>query len=183
MYVQLTPSAVEAGSSVLLAGDDESVVREQLLAVLADGGGAALLVTAGDATAALERLDDLGLDRDRLGLVDASGACTVESGVAEVACVDGPGDLSGAGVEVSERLERLATRYDRVLVGVDSLSALLDARDLPAVFRFLHVLSGRVRASGAVLVAGLDRSGHDGETVGTVAELFDEVVEVEADAG
>lgn len=176
MHAPIAPSTLEGRHSVLLTASNANRARDALLATLAGDDGVVLLLATDDADDAVDRLVDGGTSTEELGVVDASGDCTVTSGVAEVGCVDGPGDLSDLGVETSERLERLARRSDRTVVGLDSVGALLTRRDISAVFRFLHVLSGRTRTDDAAFVAGIDRSAHDRETLSTIAELFDEVV-------
>lgn len=185
MYAPLELSSVASGSSVLLVGDGERTAREYAHATLAGPERDAVLVvtTAGGYDAA-EALAGRGVNRDRIGVVDASRSDTIESGVAAVASIDGPGALSDIGVAASEQLEQFGARHDRTSVGLHSVTALLDVHVVPAVFRFLHVLDGRVRAADAVFVATIDRTAHDAETVGTVAELFDRVVDVPTeDAG
>lgn len=182
MYAPLDLSAADTGSSLLLAGSDAAAVREQFHAVLAADGGASVLVLAtADAAGAIESIVGHDVPRDTLGVVDATGERAVTEGVAAAGCVDGPGELSQLGIESSEQLERLGHRYGRVHVGLDSVGALLGVQELPAVFRFLHVLVGRVRSENAVFVAGIDTSAHDDETVATVSELFDDVVAVSGD--
>lgn len=182
MYAPLDLSAANAGSSLLLAGSDASAVREHLHAVLAaDGGSSVLVLSTHDAAAAVESLDARDVPRDALGVVDVTGERAVTDGVAAVGCVDGPAELSQLGIESSEQLERLGHRYERVHVGLESVGALLGAQELPAVFRFLHVLVGRVRSEDAVFVAGIDTTAHDDEAVATLSELFDDVIAVPED--
>lgn len=184
MYVPLDLSAAESGTSVLLVGDGEPTVREYAHETLAGpGGDAVLVVTTADGRGAVEGLTERGVDRDAIGVVDASGSETITSGVAAVASTDGPGALSDIGVAASEHVEQLGARHERTAVGLHSVTALLDVHVVPAVFRFLHVLDGRVRSADAVLVATIDRTAHDAETVRTVAELFDDVVDVPPEDG
>lgn len=183
MYAPLDLSTVESGSSVLLVGDGEHAVREHAHETLAGSESAAVIVlTTADAVGAVEALATRGLDRDAIGVVDASASSdAIATGVAAAASTEGPGALSEIGVAASEQIEQLGARPGRTCVGLHSVTALLEVHVVPAVFRFLHVLDGRVRAADGVLVATVDRSAHDPETVSTVAELFDDVVEVPED--
>lgn len=168
------------GTSVLLSSADRESGRNALHSCLGapDGDAAVLAVTTTDAQDAVDDLRERGVSSAALGVVDASGRAVRPSGVAEAAAVDGPGALSTLGIEISDLLDRLDHRFERVHVGFDSISDLLSAASLAATFRFLHVLRGRIRASDAVLFATLDRSAHDEETRRTVGELFEEVREL-----
>lgn len=138
-----------------------------------------LVVSTTDARAAVDDLRQRGVSPAALGVVDASGAGVRPDGVAEAATVDGPGALSSLGIEISDLLDRLDHRFERVYVGFDSVGDLLSAASLAAVFRFLHVLCGRIRNSDAILFAMIDGSAHDEETRRTVGELFEEIREIE----
>jgi allophanate hydrolase subunit 2 len=175
------PSPVDAaqlppGTSVLLSGTDRAAGLEALHAVLAasEEDAAVLAVTTTDAQAAMEDLRQRGVTPAALGVVDVSGAGVRPTGVAEAATVEGRGALSSMGVEISDLLDRLGHRFERVHVGFDSISDVLAATPLAATFRFLHVLRGRIRSSGATLFATIDRSAHEEETRRTVGELFEE---------
>ena len=174
---------VETGASVLLIGSEPSAVRAQFQSVLArDAADASVLLTTGNACRSVDALVERGISRDALGVVDASGAPTIDSGLAEVEAVDGPGALSCLGIEASGILERLASRYEHVYVGVNCVTQLLDSQPVSVVFRFLHVLRRRVSTAGAVLVATIDRSAHEPDEVGVVEALFDQVVDVDVPA-
>lgn len=174
-------TAYSPGTSVLVCASDRSTGREWLRAGLAevDEGAAVLVVATEDANEAVEALRTRDVDPGAMGVVDASSAGPTLSGVAEASAVDGPGSLSALGIAISDVLDRLAHRFDRVYVGFDTASDIVAAAPLPATFRFFHVLCGRMRTGGAVLVATIDRRGHDEEVLRTIAELFDETVDVE----
>jgi hypothetical protein len=92
---------------------------------------------------------------------------------AAVAPVDSPADLTGYGMALTEVFDDA----DRpLLVRVDSLTALLQRTAVDEAFRFVHVLSGRVRREDAVLVAGIDADTHDEQTVAKLLQPFDVTV-------
>lgn len=177
----LDASALRDGFSALLSAPDESACRRALRDTLAqvDTETGVLLVATSDAEPFLTDLRRGGVAPEAIGVVDAAGGDSPPSGVAEADAVPGPGSLSALGVATSDLVERLSHRFDRVVVGVDSTTPLLAATTLPATFRFLHVLGGRVRASEGALLATFDRSAHDEETRRTISQLFDETVTVE----
>ena len=90
--------------------------------------------------------------------------------------VEEPADLTGLGITISERLTDWSP--DSLLI-FESLTVLLEYVDLKRVFRFLHVLVNRVKATGAVAHYHLDPGEHDDRTVATLTSLFDTVVTYE----
>jgi hypothetical protein len=178
-----TVAGMSAGHGSLFVGDGRASGRERLLDVLgtAEESTAVLFVTTTDSASGLDGLRRRGLGPGAIGVVDASGETIELPTVAQSVRVAGPGSLSALGVAVSDRQERLAHRYDRVAVGLDSVTDLVEASSVPATFRFLHVLRGRIRVGDAVLLATVDGGAHEDESVRTLAELFDERIEVVED--
>lgn len=88
-----------------------------------------------------------------------------------------PEDLTGLGIAISERLTDW--QHDESLLIFESLTVLLGHVDLKRLFRFLHVLVNRVKATGATAHYHLDPSAHDDRTVATLTSLFDTVVAYE----
>lgn len=120
-------------------------------------------------------------------------AATARSAVADQSTADGPGmepsvhvrrvesdDLSELGTAISRAMNDLA-RVDadagELRVCFDSLSPLLEAYDHSVVFRFLHVLTGRVRQTQALAHFHLPVT-VDAHEVRLLAPLFDAVVEL-----
>lgn len=98
--------------------------------------------------------------------------------------VENPGDLTGIGIELSELLSSMATAADEdehIVVCFNSITSLLQYADLQRAFRFLHVVTGRVKTVGAVGHYHLDPEAHDRQTIATLKGLFDAVIEVEDD--
>ena len=98
-----------------------------------------------------------------------------------VDAIENASDLTGLGIELSEFLER-AHETDaaaRPRLCFDSLTALLQYADLKRVFRFLHVVTGRVKSANGVGHYHLDPDAHDEQTLATIKGLFDAVVEVD----
>lgn len=88
--------------------------------------------------------------------------------------VSTPGDLTGLGIKYSTLYEGLyQNERERIRTGISSLQTLLMYNDLRTVFRFLHVLTGRVTALGGVSVLYVDPTTLDNQTVSTIAQLFD----------
>ncbi|ELZ90377.1 hypothetical protein C440_16901 [Haloferax mucosum ATCC BAA-1512] len=100
-------------------------------------------------------------------------------------------DVDVHGVSKPTDLRRLGSVMESLLtnrndtswnVSVHSLSRLLDVVDDDLrVFRFVHGLTGQVRAADAHAQFYLDPSSHDERTVRTLASLFDAVFTFDAD--
>jgi archaellum biogenesis ATPase FlaH len=72
---------------------------------------------------------------------------------------------------------------DRLRVGFDSLSPLLMYVDLQRLFRFLHVFTSQIQSQGWLGVFSVDPESHDDQTINTISQLFDGVVEVRVTDG
>lgn len=174
-------SAFEAGTSLLLTGPDAAVRSFASAAVergAVAGEGVAVVLADEDAT-----LPDLAGAEGPVGVVD----CRTERGpTPDGALVRTPArdDLAAVGVAVSELLATFrrtrGVEHNRVLVA--STAGLVAAADDEAVFRFLHVLSGRVASADAL---GLVVHGGDpgDRRAGTLRPVFDGVVTVDPGAG
>jgi KaiC/GvpD/RAD55 family RecA-like ATPase len=93
--------------------------------------------------------------------------------------INSPGDMTGVGIGVSEQLRRFAEEETgRTRVVFDSLSTLLMYSDAETVFRFLHVLTGRIDGVDALGLFTIDPTTHDQETVNTLKQLFDGEIEI-----
>lgn len=174
----------------LLAGPAMSGKYDILLSFLVEGfesgDGSLFVSTNKDAARVIDDIDErLGRVPERLRLVD----CVSERGGAErlpadhVEYVSSPGDLTGVGIAVSEQLRRFDDAgLDRTRVAFDSLSTLLMYAELETVFRFLHVLTGRIGSIDGIGVFAVDPTTHEESTVNTLKQLFDGMIEVrEAD--
>jgi len=107
-----------------------------------------------------------------------------EDEVWTAATVTHPGDLTGIGIELSELLSALAADADgdeQVVVCFDSVTSLLHHSDLQRAFRFLHVVTGRVRNADARCYYHLDPEAHDPQARATLDGLFDATIEYDGE--
>jgi len=172
--------------SYLLAGPAMSGKYDLLTSFAVEGirsgDGALFVSTNEDAGGVIGDVEDrLGEVPDRLRLVD----CVSERGGGDalpadhVEYVSSPGDLTGIGIAVSEQLRRFDdSDVERTRVAFYSLSTLLMYAELETVFRFLHVLTGRIGSIDAVGVFAVDPTTHDESTVNTLKQLFDGMIEL-----
>ncbi len=121
----------------------------------------------------------------RGGIVSIGQAETdVDDPAWAVKTVENPSDLTGIGIELSELLSGMATAADddeHIAVCFDGITSLLQYADLQRAFRFLHVVTGRVKTVGGIGHFHLDPEAHDPQTLATLKGLFDAVIEVEED--
>ncbi|QLG27165.1 recombinase RecA [Halorarum halophilum] len=192
MYdVEALGSSIDPGSNVLITGPPLSGKRELALDILAEGvedGEGAIIVTTKDGADRL--LDRLGRRVDYEGKpVAVVDTVTRQQGVGDVRddeyvkYTSSPVDLTGVGIKLSEFLEsfykdRGITR-NRVML--HSLSTLLMYSDLQTVFRFLHVFTGRIQSVDGFGVYCIDSTAHDDQTMNTLKQLFDGVIETAED--
>ena len=179
---------VDPGTNLLVAGPPMSGKYGLALDVLAAGsvrGEGSIVVSTKDGADRVtsDLATHTGDGAGPLGVVDS---VTKQQGMPAteddplVRYVSSPVDLTGLGIELSELLQHLyrerGATQNRILL--NSLSTLLMYSDLQTVFRFLHVFTGRVQSADALGVFVIDDSAHDTQTLSTLKQLFDGIVEV-----
>lgn len=103
-------------------------------------------------------------------------------GPVDIRTVSNPEDLRRIGIVTSRILSEWEEHPGATTVCFHSLSDLLSLiDDRPQLFRFLHVLQGRIQSAGARAHYHLDPSQHDEESVRTFESLFDTVLAFEDD--
>ncbi len=95
---------------------------------------------------------------------------------ARVRHVNGPGDITGMGVWTGRLLAEFSGRPVRLCI--DSLSTLLMYTPLQVIFRFLHMLNGRVFAAGGLSVGVVDEGMHDQKTMASLRQLYRAALEL-----
>jgi len=170
----------------LLAGPAMSGKYDLLLSLVTEGieaGDGALFVTTNDdASGVIDAIEEqVGELPANVRLVDCvserQGGGSLPADRVEY--VSSPADLTGIGIGVSEQLRRFAhSDVERTRMAFYSLSTLLMYADLETVFRFLHVLTGRVDSIGGMGVFAIDPTTHDESTKNTLKQLFDGVIEL-----
>jgi len=95
--------------------------------------------------------------------------------------VSDPADLTGLGISLTNYLSEWSQNSNQTVVCFHSLTPLLQYADLQRVFRFLHVLTGRIDSSDAIAHYHMDPGAHDEQTRNTLIQLFDATIELDAD--
>jgi hypothetical protein len=113
----------------------------------------------------------------------STGAATgsVLPGDMTVHPVSSPSDLTGLGMRISRQLSDWADDDSRIVVDFDSLTTLLEYAPRESVFKFMHVLKGRIDAADAVAHYHMDPAAHDTKEISTFKSLMDAVVEIDDD--
>ena len=175
----------------LLSAPAMSGKYDLLLSLVAEGieagDGCLFVSTNEDAADVIGDVESrLGRHPETLRLVDSvterqgGGSLPAE----RVEYVSSPADLTGLGIAVSEQLRRIVeSDAERTRLAFYSLSTLLMYAELETVFRFLHVLTGRVDSVDGLGVFAIDPSTHDESTVNTLKQLFDGMIELRDGAG
>ncbi|AFO58814.1 MULTISPECIES: hypothetical protein [Natrinema] len=189
----LPDAELEPGTNVLVAGPPLTGKRRIAFEILGSGanrGDGSIVVTTKDsADKVLKSFDDHlaeGVEPD-VGVVDC---VTKQRGIGttdddpRIKYASSPVDMTGIGIKLSEFLQEFyETRghtENRVLL--HSVSTLLMYSDLQTVFRFLHVFTGRIQSADALGIYVIDSTSHDDQTMNTLKQLFDAVIELEETA-
>lgn len=179
---------VPPGTNVLVTGPSLGGLRQLSLRLLVGPPEEGVVLVTADVSAseAVESFRAVGGDVDsaRVCMID----CAQESddtNSERVHDVTTPADLTGIGMSFSSLYEQL---YDsgttRVRTGVYTLGPLLVyADDERAVFRFLHTVTGRIRAAEGLGVCAVDPAAQDERTIGSVAQAFDGQIELRERGG
>ena len=193
----LSDTEIAPGTNVLIAGAPLTGKRQLAFDILASGveqGEGSIVVTTKDsAEKVLSRFDSSvddanGLDDANVGIVDCvtkqRGLGTVEDDP-RVKYASSPVDMTGIGIKLSEFLQEFyevrGLSQNRILL--HSVSTLLMYSNLQTVFRFLHVFTGRIQSANALGVYVIDSTAHEDQTMNTLKQLFDGVVEVRQEEG
>ena len=181
----LPVDALDSGT-YLLSGPAMSGKYDLLVSLLAEGleveEGALFVTTNEDAGDVIEDLEGrLGTIPRDLRLVDCVSEQQGAGGLApeKVEYVSSPADLTGIGIGVSEQLRRIAqSDVEGTRMAFYSLSTLLMYAELETVFRFLHVLTGRIDSIDGMGAFAIDPTTHEESTVNTLKQLFDGMIEL-----
>ncbi|APW99441.1 recombinase RecA [Halobiforma lacisalsi AJ5] len=180
------------GTNILIAGPPLTGKREIAFDILrsgmSSGDGTIVVSTKDSADKVLEQLSSdtqqSASDTTPVGVVDCvtkqRGIGAVENDP-RIKYASSPVDMTGIGIKLSEFLqefyENRGVTQNRVLL--HSISTLLMYSDLQTVFRFLHVFTGRVQSADALGLYVIDSTSHDDQTMNTLKQLFDGVIELE----
>ncbi|MFC4356848.1 RAD55 family ATPase [Halobium salinum] len=178
----LPTADIRQGSNVLVTGPPMSGKYELLLRLVSALGEQALLVSTEDgADEVREDFEALAgtAPPEGFGVVDCVSVAPGEGAETELVKHAGsPENLTAIGVKFTDVAETFRTRgYTDVAVGFHSLSTLLMYFDAQRVYRFVRVLTGQIEDSGWTGVATVGSTMHDEQTLHTLYDPFDAVIE------
>jgi hypothetical protein len=112
------------------------------------------------------------------GLKDGEGVIiipTMETGESVLSAF-GRKNIKTDDLTIIDCMEERKGRPVRLLI--DSLSTLLMYSSLQAVFRFVHLLNGRIRATGGLGIGVIDEGMHDDRTIAAFRQLYEAAIEI-----
>jgi len=120
-----------------------------------------------------------------IGIIDcitkSIGGNAVESENIKIAV--SPLDLTGIGVRIGQFFEDFLKKKDfkKIQLHINSLSTLLMYSNINTVFRFIHVFTGRIKATGGLGIFVMESGMHDEQAIATLKQLFDGVIEIKTE--
>ena len=127
----------------------------------------------------------LDLPLDRIGIIDCVSK-TLGGTVGEnenIKIASSPVDLTGIGVRISQFFEEFLMKKNnqKIQLHINSLSTILMYSNIQTIFRFLHVFTGRIKSTGSLGIYVIESGMHDNQTIGTLKQLFDGMIEIKAE--
>lgn len=178
--------SIPNGTNVLVSGPVMTGKRRVMNSLLASGDAAdrgTTVVTTRKPGDAVEReIRSLApVPEEMLTIVDCvsrSGNLgrVVSSGTRRY--ISDPGDLTGIGIALTEFMRRFYERNCDARVGLHVLSTLVMYVDFKRVFQFLHVVTGRIAASGFSGVFTLDEGIVSDREESVLFQPFDAVLQL-----
>jgi len=186
----LFPDGVEPGTNILVKGAADSGAREVALMLTQPEHyrNEARLLLSADVSGRhlLDRASEVGdgVDPERVGVVDGSGIADEDHRFDYHDRIEGPGDVMAVEMAVATLYETLRAKgFDRIRFGVFSVSAMLAHADLRTVSRFVHMLTGRIIATGDLGVFYIDSSLDGDVSVDVIEHFCERTVEVRRTEG
>jgi len=128
---------------------------------------------------------NLSLPLSSIGIIDcitrSAGGDAVEN--ENIKMASSPLDLTGIGVRISQFLEefQMKKNIQKIQLHINSLSTILMYSNIHTVFRFIHVFTGRIKASGGLGIFVMESGMHDEQAIATLKQLFDGVIEIKTE--
>jgi KaiC/GvpD/RAD55 family RecA-like ATPase len=178
---------IPRGSIILLSGSPLSGISTITKYISLDAlerNEAIIYITTKDTGEKVQRWFSERTSTDGLGIVDCiSKSLRLETNIEDtekVKYVSSAVDLTGISVKYSALLEQFwnIEKYKDIRIIIDSLSTLLMYSHVQTVFRFLHILTGRIRKIEGYGIFTLDKSPEIVETE-SINHLIDTVAIIE----
>lgn len=182
---------IKSGSNVLMIGPPMCGKEFILYHIMYHGAvineNAIVNVTSREtATHILEwfNVNNLNLPLDRIGIID----CVTKPSSGEILkyenikIASSTVDLTGIGLKISQFLDEfiLRKKIQKNQLHINSLSTFLMYTNAQTVFRFLHIITKRIKSIGALGIYVIDGGMHDEQEIATLKQLFDGIIEIES---
>lgn len=181
------PWEIPSGTNILLSGDlfsgKEFLSREFLIEGLENDEGCILISTNETADKIVENLDKINLDN--LCIIDCVSSkfgATLEQPFSEqIRYIESPMDLTMIMVALNDFLNLFSRekKIKKIRIVLDSVSTLLMYSNLRTVFKFLHILTTRIRSAGGINIMLMEERAHDDIEVRTVRQLTQGIIRME----
>jgi KaiC/GvpD/RAD55 family RecA-like ATPase len=183
---------IKKGSNIMLIGPPMSQKDVILHNIMYHGteineNAVITITTHESATHIIEwfKENKLVLPMSRIGIIDCitkSMGGTI-SETENIKTATSPVDLTGIGIRISQFFEDFLIKKNipKLQLHINSLSAILMYSNIQTVFRFMHVFTGRIKEAGALGIFVMDSDMHDEQTITTLKQLFDGIVEIKSE--
>lgn len=177
---------IPKGSIVLLSGSSlsgTSTITKHVCADALERDEAVIYISTKDSGEKIQQWFSERTETKGLGIVDCiSKSLRMDTDIKDsewIKYVSSAVDLTGISVKYSDLLEKLwnVEDYEDIRIAIDSLSTLLMYSNEQTVFRFLHVLTGRIKKLDGYGIFTLEETSEDVETK-SINQLMDIVTEV-----
>jgi len=187
-----TIGGIKEGSNIMLIGPPmcgKEIILNQIMyhGATINGNAVITVTTRESAPHILEwfKENKLDLPLDRIGIIDCVSK-TLGGTVGEnenIKIASSPVDLTGIGVKISQFFEEFLMKKNnrKTQLHINSLSTILMYSNIQTIFRFLHVFSGRIKSSGSLGIYVIESGMHDQQTIATLKQLFDGVIEIKSE--
>jgi KaiC/GvpD/RAD55 family RecA-like ATPase len=127
----------------------------------------------------------LNLPLDRIGIID----CVTKIPSSEVVMnknikiASNSVDLTGIGLKISQFFDEffIKKKIQKNQLHINSLSTFLKDSNAQNVFRFLHIITKRIKSIGGLGIYLIDGGMHDEQEIATLRQLFDGIIEIESE--
>ncbi|MCD1294482.1 recombinase RecA [Methanocella sp. CWC-04] len=181
---------ISGGANIMLIGPPmsgkDSILNNIIAAGLSSEEGVIFLTTKVPGESVIEKFSGEGEGKiNNIGIVDciSKSLGLGSNDTPSIKRATSPVDLTGIGVRISQFIEEFGKHKNikDVRLCINSLSTILMYSNLQTVFRFMHVFSGRVTAIKALGVYVVEEGMHDEQTISTLKQLFNGVIEVKVE--
>ncbi len=177
---------VPKGSIVLLSGSTLSgisTITKYLCLDALERDEAIIYISTKDSGEKIQQWFSERIETKGLGVVDCiSKSLRMETDIKDsewIKYVSSSVDLTGISVKYSNLLEKLwnVKNYEDIRIVIDSLSTILMYSNAQTVFRFLHILTGRIKKLDGYGIFTLEETPEDVETK-SINQLMDVITEI-----